>query len=90
MKTEQRIEKLLTEVESLKGSEVRTQEMFNTFMRNNTEMKFLHMKELYRLGNSPADCKQIVSEVLGDDELAPLQKVCTEDACDVFDMWLAQ
>ena len=90
MKTEQRIEELLTEVESVNPSEVGIEEFIKTFADNTLEVNFLHLKELYRLGNSPADCKQIISDDINQSEMAPLLKLCHEKACEAFDMWLAQ
>ena len=90
MKTERRVEELLTEVESLKQSEVGMPEFIKTFADNTLEVNFLHLKELYRLGNSPEECKKIISDDISKSEFAPLLMMCHEQASAAFDMWLAE
>ena len=88
MKTEQRIEELQTEIESVEANN--TEKFMETFVKNSREVKFLQMKELYRLGNSPEECKQILRELGEQAELFAIQALITEDAFHVFDEWLAE
>ena len=88
MKTEQRIEELQTEIESVVPSD--TEKFMKTFVENSREVKFLMLKELYRLGNPPEECKRILKEMGEMGEMFPVQALITEDAFYVFDMWLAE